>query len=300
MPHWIDLEMAEPTEIAGLVYTPRQTGSNGNVTSYEIQVLVDGEYVTHATGTLPNDSETKEITFEPVTTTNVRLVYRAAVNDNGSAAELQVVRANISADTEGLQAAVDNAETLMSQLDKDAYTDESWSALESVIATAEELLGQEDPDANEVANMIYSIQKAVTELRLKDTPDEPGPSEVNKDALYALLEKYAGYHSSDYTEETWGPFWTAYEKAKDVYGDASASQDEVDAAAEALEAAAKALVKVADSSKPSDGGNQTTEKPPVTSVKTGVTETAGIIYAVTLILSLGAISVLVWRRRVSK
>lgn len=300
MPHWIDLKMKEPTEIAGLVYTPRQTGSNGNVTSYEIQVLVDGEYVTHATGTLPNDSETKEITFEPVTTTNVRLVYRAAVNDNGSAAELQVVRANISADTEGLQAAVDNAETLMSQLDKDAYTDESWSALESVIATAEELLGQEDPDANEVANMIYSIQKAVTELRLKDTPDEPGPSEVNKDALYALLEKYAGYHSSDYTEETWGPFWTAYEKAKDVYGDASASQDEVDAAAEALEAAAKALVKVADSSKPSDGGNQTTEKPPVTSVKTGVTETAGIIYAVTLILSLGAISVLVWRRRVSK
>lgn len=300
MPHWIDLEMAEPTEITGLVYTPRQTGSNGNVTKYEIQVLVDGQYVPHATGTLPNNSETKEITFDPITTTNVRLVYREAVNDNGSAAELQVVRANISADTEGLQAAVENAKTLMNQLDKDAYTDESWSALESVIAAAEELLGQEDPDANDVANMIYNIQKAVTELRLKDTPDEPGPSEVNKDALYALLEKYAGYHSSDYTEETWGPFWTAYEKAKDIYGDASASQDEVDAAAEALEAAAKALVKVADSSKPSDGGNQTTEKPPVTSVKTGVTETAGIIYAVTLILSLGAISVLVWRRRVSK
>lgn len=300
MPHWIDLEMAEPTKIAGLVYTPRQTGTNGNVTSYEIQVLVDGKYVTHATGTLPNNSETKEITFDPITTTNVRLVYNQAVNNNGSAAELQVVRANISADTEGLQAAVENAKTLMNQLDKNAYTDESWSALESVIAAAEELLGQEDPDANDVANMIYDIQKAVTELRLKGTPDEPGPSEVNKDALYALLEKYAGYHSSDYTEETWGPFWTAYEKAKDVYGDASASQDEVDAAAEALEAAAKALVKVTDSSKPSDGGNQTTEKPPVTAVKTGVTETAGIIYAVTLILSLGAISVLVWRRRVSK
>lgn len=300
MPHWIDLEMAEPTEITGLVYTPRQTGSNGNVTKYEIQVLVDGQYVPHATGTLPNNSETKEITFDPITTTNVRLVYREAVNDNGSAAELQVVRANISADTEGLQAAVENAKTLMNQLDKNAYTDESWSALESVIAAAEELLGQEDPDANDVANMIYDIQKAVTELRLKGTPDEPGPSEVNKDALYALLEKYAGYHSSDYTEETWGPFWTAYEKAKDVYGDASASQDEVDAAAEALDAAAKALVKVTDSSKPSDGGNQTTEKPPVTAVKTGVTETAGIIYAVTLILSLGAISVLVWRRRVSK
>lgn len=301
MPHWIDLQMSEPTEIAGLVYTPRQTGSNGNVTNYTILVSDDGEhYEEILTGDLANDSTVKTINFEPVTTKHVRLRYNTAVNNNGSAAELQVLRANITADTDGLRSAIENAENKMAGLNKDNYTSESWSALESVIAAAEELLGQENPDANDVANMIYNIQKAVTELRLKDTPDEPGPSEVNKDALYALLEKYAGYHSSDYTEETWGPFWTAYEKAKDVYGDASASQDEVDAAAEALEAAAKALVKVTDSSKPSDGGNQTTEKPPVTAVKTGVTETAGIIYAVTLILSLGAISVLVWRRRVSK
>ena len=301
MPHWIDLEMAEPTEIAGLVYTPRQTGSNGNATNYTILVSDDGEhYKEILTGDLANDSTVKTINFEPVTTKHVRLRYNTAVNNNGSAAELQVLRANITADTDGLRSAIENAENKMAGLNEDNYTSESWSALENIIAEAKALLGQENPDANDVANMIYNIQKAVTELRLKDTPDEPGPSEVNKDALYALLEKYAGYHSSDYTEETWGPFWTAYEKAKDVYGDASASQDEVDAAAEALDAAAKALVKVTDSSKPSDGGNQTTEKPPVTAVKTGVTETAGIIYAVTLILSLGAISVLVWRRRVSK
>lgn len=301
MPHWIDLEMAEPTEIAGLVYTPRQTGSNGNATNYTILVSDDGEqYKEILTGDLANDSTVKTINFEPVTTKHVRLRYNTAVNNNGSAAELQVLRANITADTDGLSSAIKNAENKMAGLNEDNYTSESWSALENIIAEAKALLGQENPDANDVANMIYNIQKAVTELRLKDTPDEPGPSEVNKDALYALLEKYAGYHSSDYTEETWGPFWTAYEKAKDVYGDASASQDEVDAAAEALDAAAKALVKVTDSSKPSDGGNQTTEKPPVTAVKTGVTETAGIIYAVTLILSLGAISVLVWRRRVSK
>ena len=215
MPHWIDLQMSEPTEIAGLVYTPRQTGTNGNVTSYEIQVLVDGKYVTRATGTLPNNSETKEITFDPITTTNVRLVYNQAVNNNGSAAELQVVRANISADTEGLQAAVENAKTLMNQLDKDAYTDESWSALESVIAAAEELLGQEDPDANDVANMIYDIQKAVTELRLKDKAEEPDPV-VDKTELYALLEQYGGYKSSDYTAETWKPFKAAYDAAKEV------------------------------------------------------------------------------------
>ena len=303
MPHWIDLQMSEPTEIAGLVYTPRQTGTNGNVTSYEIQVLVDGKYVTRATGTLPNNSETKEITFDPITTTNVRLVYNQAVNNNGSAAELQVVRANISADTEGLQAAVENAKTLMNQLDKDAYTDESWSALESVIAAAEELLGQEDPDANDVANMIYDIQKAVTELRLKDKAEEPDPV-VDKTELYALLEQYGGYKSSDYTAETWKPFKAAYDAAKEVYLDESATQEEVDAAIEELARTGKALVKASEPTVPSDGDEQTTEKPPVTTpgttVKTGVTETAGVIYAMALILSVGAISVLVWRRRVSK
>lgn len=303
MPHWIDLQMSEPTEIAGLVYTPRQTGTNGNVTSYEIQVLVDGQYVTHATGTLPNNSETKEITFDPITTTNVRLVYNQAVNNNGSAAELQVVRANISADTEGLQAAVENAKTLMSQLDKDAYTEESWSALESVIAAAEELLGQEDTDANDVANMIYDIQKAVTELRLKDKAEEPDPV-VDKTELYALLEQYGGYKSSDYTAETWKPFKAAYDAAKEVYLDESATQEEVDAAIEELARTGKALVKASEPTVPSDGDEQTTEKPPVTTpgttVKTGVTETAGVIYAMALILSVGAISVLVWRRRVSK
>lgn len=303
MPHWIDLQMSEPTEITGLVYTPRQTGTNGNVTSYEIQVLVDGKYVTRATGTLPNNSETKEITFDPITTTNVRLVYNQAVNNNGSAAELQVVRANISADIEGLQAAVENAKTLMNQLDKDAYTDESWSALESVIAAAEELLGQEDPDANDVANMIYDIQKAVTELRLKDKAEEPDPV-VDKTELYALLEQYGGYKSSDYTAETWKPFKAAYDAAKEVYLDESATQEEVDAAIEELARTGKALVKASEPTVPSDGDEQTTEKPPVTTpgttVKTGVTETAGVIYAMALILSVGAISVLVWRRRVSK
>ena len=303
MPHWIDLQMSEPTEIAGLVYTPRQTGTNGNVTSYEIQVLVDGQYVTHATGTLPNNSETKEITFDPITTTNVRLVYNQAVNNNGSAAELQVVRANISADIEGLQAAVENAKTLMNQLDKNAYTDESWSALESVIAAAEGLLGQEDPDANDVANMIYDIQKAVTELRLKDKAEEPDPV-VDKTELYALLEQYGGYKSSDYTAETWKPFKAAYDAAKEVYLDESATQEEVDAAIEELARTGKALVKASEPTVPSDGDEQTTEKPPVTTpgttVKTGVTETAGVIYAMALILSVGAISVLVWRRRVSK
>lgn len=371
MPHWIDLEMTEPTEISGLVYTPRQTGTNGNATNYTILVSDDGEtYREILTDDLANDSTVKTINFDPVTTKHVRLQYNTAVNNNGSAAELQVLRANITADTDGLRSAIENAENKMAGLNKDDYTSESWSALENIIAEAKALLGQADPDANDVANMIYDIQKALADLRLNDKPEEPEvvdkealnaaiaaaealkesdytadswnamqeklaaakevaadteatqdevyaatealndavnalvkaeePGTVDKTELYVLLEQYGGYKSSDYTAETWKPFKAAYDAAKEVYLDESATREEVDAAIAELARTGKALVKASEPTVPSDGDEQTTEKPPVTTVKTGVTETAGVIYAVALILSLGAISVLVWRRRVSK
>ena len=311
MPHWIDLELSELTEISGLVYTPRQTGTNGNATNYTILVSNDGvTYSEIKTGTLTNDSTTKTIEFdEPVTTKHVRLQYNQAVNNNGSAAELQVLRANISADTEGLQDAIDSARQFVGTLNEEDYTAESWDALQSLLADAEKLLGQASPDANEVAAMIYNIQKAVAELRLVDTPVDPDPDEpvtVDKSDLLALIEKYAGYNSNSYTEETWKPFYEAHNRAKEVYLDDSAVQAEVDAAAKALDAAAKALVKVSeptDPSKPSgDEGNdgQVTEKLPVTAVQTGDAETMGMIYAVMLIVSFGAVTVVAWRRRVSK
>lgn len=309
MPHWIDLEMSGPTEISGIVYTPRQTGSNGNLTKYEIQVLINGQYQKVDEGTLQNDSTVKEISFDPVTTTNVRLVYQEAVNNNGSAAELQVVLADIEVDLDGLQAAVDQANGVLDSLDKDDYTAESWGAVTTVIAKAEELLAKQDPNANAVAQMIYDIQKALTELRLNP------PVTVDKDELYALLGKYAGYNSSDYTAETWGPFWEAYEHAKDVYKDAAADQAAVDAAAKALDEAGEALVKAseptdptdpsdpadpADPSKPSGNDGQTTEKPPVTAVQTGVTETYGMIYAAMLLISSGVASAVIWRKRTER
>ena len=176
-----------------------------------------------------------------------------------------------------------------------------------MIAEADELLAQQDPNANAVAQMIYDIQKALTELRLNDA--------VDKDELYALLHKYAGYNSSDYTAETWGPFWEAYEHAKDVYEDAAADQAAVDAAAKALDEAGEALVKAseptdptdpsdpadpADPSKPSGNDGQTTEKPPVTAVQTGVTETYGMIYAAMLLISSGVASAVIWRKRTER
>ena len=166
MPHWIDLEFSEPTEIKGLIYTPRQSGNNGNATEYEIQVMIGDKYQTIKKGTLQNNSDVKTIEFEPVTTTHIRLVYVKAVNNNGSAAELQVVRANINADIEGLKAAIQEAEELLDSFNKADFVEETWNGAEQLLANAKVLVSSDDPDANEVAQTIYDISKKITELRL--------------------------------------------------------------------------------------------------------------------------------------
>ena len=104
MPHWIDLEMDEPTKVNGLTYVPRQSGLNGTITKYEIQVSDDGvNYTKVKEGTLARNSEAKIIEFDEVTTKHVRLVAIEAVNNNGTASEIKLHAVDVKADVEGLE-----------------------------------------------------------------------------------------------------------------------------------------------------------------------------------------------------
>lgn len=234
MPHWIDLELSEPTEINGLVYTPRQSGTNGNATKYEIQVLVDGTYQTITSGTLKNDSTVKTIEFDPVTTTHIRLVYLEAANNNGSAAELQVVRANINADIEGLNTAIKDAEELLATLDKTDFTEATWTDVQNLLADAKALVSSSTPDANEVAQMIYDISKRVTQLRL----------EGNLTELNAAIDKTESLKESDYTATSWAFMQEKLAAAKEVAKNKNALQSTIDLAAAELNDAIDRLVKV--------------------------------------------------------
>ena len=75
--------------------------------------------------------------------------YVKAVNNNGSAAEIKLMLANVEPDVEGLQAAIEKA----SAVTNNNYTEATWNALQAKIAEAEELAAAEDPDANEVEIM---------------------------------------------------------------------------------------------------------------------------------------------------
>ena len=360
MPHWIQLELKEPMTINGLEYTPRQSGSNGNLTDYTVKVSTDGEHFEDVvTGQLPNNANTKMIEFNPVNAKYVRLVYNKAANNNGSAAELRVRLANIEADVDGLQKAVDDAKAHVATLDPAVYTEDSWNHLMDTIDAAEALLAAENPDANDVAQMIYDLDKALSGLRLVTDKDAlnatieqaegldegaytadswaalqeklaaakevvadadatqlqvtqaddalqaaidalvkvEAPQQADKDALQDLVDQYTGYHSTDYTAETWKPFKAAYDAAWEVLQNENATQAEVDAAYEALKAAGEALVKAPaqGGQDPSDGEETT---PPAKDEETDTAAVAGAFapWAAAGMLSALAIG-FVWRKK---
>ena len=224
MPHWIALEIDEPTAINGLSYTPRQTGTNGNLTEYRIEISDDGEnWNTIKTGTLSSNSSTKVIDFDTVTTKFVRLVYVKAVNNNGSASEIKLHRADVPADVDGLNTLIEKAESIKNT----GYSEESWTALQNQILVAKELTNSQNPDANEIEitkrNLIEKMVKLVLTEEVKD---------VSKTKLQIAVDL-----ASNVTEEQLDKvvpavvteFNAALEEARVILANDNATQEEVDA-----------------------------------------------------------------------
>ncbi len=193
MPHWINLENKESMEVKGVVYVPRQTGVNGNLTKYRIEVSDNGsDYQTVAEGTLKNDTETKTISFDPVKTKHVRIVYVGAVNNNGSASEIQLIQANVKADINGLNEMINHAKALKDY----GFTQQTWNALQNVITKAESLL--ESEDANAVIEMKQELAYSIVSLRLTAKVEA-----VDKSVLEMIIKEAESKNKEMYTEESW-------------------------------------------------------------------------------------------------
>ena len=187
----------------------------------------------------------------------------------------------MKADKAALQELVNQAE----EIDTSKYTEDSVAVFNEALEAAVKILKDENISAADQAVVDAAeeqLEKAIDGLVEK----QPEP-EVDKDKLFDLLEQYGGYRSSDYTTETWEPFKAAYDAAKAVYLDESATQEEVDAATAELTRTGKALVKASEPTVPSDGNEETTEKPPVTAVKTGDTGNMAVLWAMLLAVSAG-------------
>ncbi len=231
--HWINFELATKANVDGLSYVPRSTGVNGMPLQYEIQVSDDGQnYRTVKTGTLPQNSDQKEIEFEKVNTKHVRFVIKRGVNGNGSAAEIMLYNADAEADIAGLNALIQKAEAITDN----GFSTSSWQALQDKIAEAKALAGQAKPVANDVEVMKRELTKAITSLEYP----------ANKSALNDILDKIQSLKEMDYTAESWAILNDLLNEANDINADDGALQETVDIIVEKLQEAVDGLVKVSE------------------------------------------------------
>lgn len=213
-PHWIAFENKEEMSVNGLTYVPRQTGKNGNVTKYRIEISDDGvNWKTVKEGNLSSDSSTKVIEFDTVKTKHLRLYYVEAVNNNGSAAEIKLHRADVPADVDGLKDVINKAKAM----EDIGYLSTSWNYLQDTIKAAEGLVNAENPNANEIEIMKRQLTDAMVKLVLS----------VDNEKLKSFVDDLSNLEQKDYTKDSWKQFQTVLKEAQDVLSNLDATKDEI-------------------------------------------------------------------------
>lgn len=284
------------------------TIQNGGVTGYKISVSMDGQQWTEVTsGTVDPNAYKKgenvrvDARFVPAQAKYVKFTVTGAVGR--IPAEDNMYGRIVEMDLYGTKT-VEKGELYdlaqqAQDIKNDGYTEDSWNALQEAINAAFDVYDDKDATAEEIQTAYENLQTAIEGLKKEEPVDpEPTPDPVNKDALWALLEKYDGYVSMDYTADSWAAFYSAYETASAVAQNDDATQDEVDAAVAALERAGAALVPASGSEKPDgspDNEYNQTEKPADTSASMPIAP-----YACVTLLAAGAAFVAIRKKRTAK
>ena len=174
--HHITLSSEQPLGVDGIVYTPRQTGTNGDLKKYEVHVSADGKtFKKVVDGTIKNlTRDPYLISFERQDNVRaVKLVYVEGEGGFASAAELRLHDANAVADTAALKAQIAAAEAVKQGEGTAAFSSQTYDALTSKIAEAK-ALAQDSPTINDANAMRLSLMEAILNLRLEGAP-EPTP-----------------------------------------------------------------------------------------------------------------------------
>ena len=91
LPQSLTVTFSEATTVGKYVYTPRQVGTNGMVTQYELYATKeDGTSVLVTSGTWDVDTSDKIITFDPIEATALELKVIGGSGGYGTAAEINV------------------------------------------------------------------------------------------------------------------------------------------------------------------------------------------------------------------
>ena len=160
-----------------------------------------------------------------------------AVNDDAEATQEAIDQAvnDLAAAKAGLVELADKDElnrliTEANAIDKSQYTEETVAALEEALRAAAAVADDVNASQEEVDAAAAALQSAMDALSEKE-PSEPS---ANKSELNAAIDAAKAADEKDYTAENYKALQEALAKAEAVAADANATQEEVDAAADAL------------------------------------------------------------------
>ena len=158
------------------------------------------------------------------------------IRANGNA--LNVFEIYETGDTyvEAKRADLQSAINTVPEKDESAYTEDSWAAYEEALAHAEELMAGVELSKAEADAAAQAIRDAINNL--VENGEQPA---TDKDALNEAIAAAEALDGEDYTTNSWNALTSALETAKTVAADESATQEEVDNAANALNGAKAAL-----------------------------------------------------------
>ena len=163
-----------------------------------------------------------EVIFEGVQEENTLEATGVAQDAEGNEMPIGTV------DTSALEKAIAKAE----ELKEEDYTEESWAALEEAKEAAEDVLKDPTATQEEVDEAAAALEEAIAALE---------EQVVDKSELEKAIETAKSKVEKDYTKKSWDAMEAALKIAEQVMADEDATQEEVDAAADALNKAIKAL-----------------------------------------------------------
>ena len=146
-------------------------------------------------------------------------------------------------DKEALQTVYDKYKDVK----QEGYIAESWNKFQQALVAARDILRDENVAQDKVDGAVTALENAYKALE-----KEQQPVAADKEALRDAYDEYKDVKQEGYTAESWNKFQQALTAARDVLEDENATQDEVNAAANALNAAYNDLEKTAQESKPEE------------------------------------------------
>ena len=184
-----------------------------------------------------NPSELKTVTFDLVAKKSGTTTLTVGTPGNANAPRLDkfdITLKKAAVDKAALQKAIDDA----AKLAEDDYTAETWAPFEAALASAQDVLGNEEATQEQVDDALKALNDARAALA-----EKPAVPAVNKAELQKAVDEAAALKAEDYTAGSWEPFEAALDDAREVLADDDATQDQVNDALAALTDARGALKK---------------------------------------------------------